>query len=67
MQRCRRHAVVGILVIAAIITPTSDIFTLLSVALPMWLLYEASILVVKRMHVKSTQQRDADGEMLKQV
>ena len=52
MQRYRRHAVVVILVIAAIITPTSDIFTLLLVALPMWLLYEASILVVKRIHVK---------------
>jgi len=53
MQRYRRHAVVVILVIAAIITPTSDIFTLLLVALPMWLLYEASILVVKRIHVKT--------------
>lgn len=56
MQRCRRHAVVGILVIAAIITPTSDIFTLMLVALPMWLLYEASILVVKRMHVKNNSK-----------
>lgn len=48
MRRYRRHAVVIILVVAAIITPTSDVFTLLLVALPMWLLYEVSILIVKR-------------------
>ena len=47
MRRYRRHAVVIILVVAAIITPTSDVFTLLLVSLPMWLLYEISILIVK--------------------
>lgn len=48
MQRYRRHAIVSILIIAAVITPTSDIFTLLLVALPMWVLYEISIFIVKR-------------------
>lgn len=48
MRRYRHHAVVIILVVAAIITPTSDVFTLLLVSLPMWLLYEVSILIVKR-------------------
>lgn len=48
MRRCRKHAVVAILVIAAVITPTSDLFTLLLVSLPMWLLYEASIGIVAR-------------------
>ena len=48
MRRYRRHAVVIILVVAAIITPTSDVFTLLLVSLPMWLLYEVSIWIVKR-------------------
>lgn len=46
MRRCRRHAIVAILIIAAVITPTSDIFTLLIVSAPIWLLYEASILIV---------------------
>ena len=46
MRRYRRHAVVAILVVAAIITPTTDIFTLLVVSLPIWLLYEVSILLV---------------------
>lgn len=48
MRRYRKHAVVIILVIAAVITPTSDVFTLLLVALPMWLLYEVSIFIVNK-------------------
>lgn len=47
MSQYRRHAVVAILVISAIITPTTDAFTLLVVALPIWLLYEMSIWIVK--------------------
>jgi len=47
MSRYRRHAVVVILIVAAIITPTQDVFTLLIVSLPIWLLYEASIWVVR--------------------
>ena len=48
MRRYRRHAIVAILVVAAVITPTSDVFTLTLVSLPIWLLYEASILVVRK-------------------
>lgn len=48
MRRYRKHAIVVILIIAAIITPTSDVFTLCLVALPICLLYEVSIWVVRR-------------------
>ena len=47
MQSMRRHAVVAILTVSAIITPTTDAFTLFVVALPIWLLYELSIVIVK--------------------
>lgn len=47
MGQWRKHAIVAILVVAAIITPTTDAFTLFVVALPIWLLYELSILIVK--------------------
>jgi sec-independent protein translocase protein TatC len=47
MQKWRKHAIVTILVAAAVITPTTDAFTLFVVALPIWLLYELSILIVK--------------------
>lgn len=48
MRKFRRHAIVAILLVAAIITPTSDVFTLLIVSLPIWLLYEASIWIVRK-------------------
>lgn len=48
MQQYRRHAIVIILIIAAIITPTSDAITLAIVSIPMYLLYEVSILLVPK-------------------
>ena len=48
MSRYRRHAIVAILIVAAIITPTTDVFTLCIVSLPIWLLYEVSIWVVPK-------------------
>ena len=48
MTHYRRHVIVALLIVAAIITPTSDVFTLSIVAFPMWLLYEFSILIVKK-------------------
>lgn len=47
MKTYRKHSIVAILIVAAIITPTSDVFTLLFVSLPMYLLYEGSIILVK--------------------
>ena len=47
MAEYRRHAIVAILVVAAIITPTTDMFTLFVVALPIYLLYELSIQIVR--------------------
>lgn len=47
MSCYRRHAIVVILIIAAVITPTSDMFTMLIVSLPVWLLYEASVVIVR--------------------
>lgn len=48
MRKYRRHAIVAIVIVAAIITPTADAFTLVLVALPIYLLYEFSIFVVKK-------------------
>ncbi|MBP5570625.1 MAG: twin-arginine translocase subunit TatC [Prevotella sp.] len=47
MKRYRRHAIVVVLIVAAVITPSTDIFTLLIVSLPIWLLYEGSIYIVR--------------------
>ena len=48
MRQYRRHAILAIVTLAAIVTPTTDILTLGLVSLPVWLLYEASILVVRK-------------------
>ncbi len=50
MSTYRRHALVAILIVAAIITPTTDVFTLFVVALPIYLLYEISILIVRKVN-----------------
>lgn len=47
MKKYRRHAIVVILIIGAIITPTGDPFTLSLVSVPIYLLWELSILIVK--------------------
>jgi sec-independent protein translocase protein TatC len=47
MKKYRKQAIIIILIIAAIITPTADVFTLLLVFFPIYLLYEVSIFIVK--------------------
>lgn len=59
LRSFRRHAVVVILVLAAIITPTSDPFTLMAMAVPMYLLYEAGIVVawqIERVRARREQE-----------
>lgn len=48
MRNSRRYAIVVILIIAAIITPTPDVLTMLTVSFPMFILYEFSILIAAR-------------------
>lgn len=50
MAQYRRHALVAILIVAAIITPTTDAFTLFVVAVPIYLLYELSIVIVRKLN-----------------
>ena len=54
LKKYRRHAIVAIAIVAAVITPTGDAVTLTLVTLPIYLLYEASIIIVKRTNLKST-------------
>ena len=54
MTRYRKHAIVVIVILAAVITPTGDAITMSVVALPIYLLYEVSVLVVKRVSAKKS-------------
>ena len=59
MRRTRRYAIVIILIIAAIITPTPDAITMSVVAVPLLLLYEVGILVAV-----GVEKRRAKKELL---
>lgn len=45
LRRNRRYAIVGILVLVAVITPSGDPYTLGILSVPMYLFYEASIII----------------------
>ncbi len=45
MSKYRRHSIVAILIIAAVITPSPDPVTQLMVAVPLWILYEISVVI----------------------
>lgn len=47
LKKYRRHAFVILMVVAALITPSGDPFTLMAVGLPLYALYELSIVVCK--------------------
>ena len=48
MRSSRRYATVIILIIAAVVTPTPDLIIMLTVSLPLFLLYEVSIFISAR-------------------
>ncbi|MBQ7631800.1 MAG: twin-arginine translocase subunit TatC [Paludibacteraceae bacterium] len=48
LRTYRRHAFVGLLILAAIITPTGDAVTLLLVTVPLYVLYEISIFIIRK-------------------
>lgn len=54
LKRYRKHAFVAIMVVAAIITPP-DLMTLILVTIPLYLLFEVSISILKRMERKHRQ------------
>jgi sec-independent protein translocase protein TatC len=46
LKRYRRHVILGLVVVSALVTPP-DIFSQVALSLPMWLLYEGSIIIVR--------------------
>lgn len=59
----RRYAIVIILIVAGVVTPTPDAFTQLMLAGPLYLLYEISIIVLKlTAKKKSVPETSTEGE-----
>jgi sec-independent protein translocase protein TatC len=57
MARTRPYAIVLIVVLATIITPTPDVLTLIAMSLPMCLLYESCIWIAWFMRRRATRAR----------
>jgi sec-independent protein translocase protein TatC len=49
LRSWRRVAILGIAIFAAVITPSSDPYTMLAMSVPMWLFYELAIIVGRLM------------------
>ncbi|MBE0677459.1 MAG: twin-arginine translocase subunit TatC [Bacteroidales bacterium] len=60
MRKYRKHAIVLVLLVAAVITPP-DIFSLILVTIPLILLYELSIFIAARV-VRKRAEKDAEDE-----
>ena len=56
LKKVRSYAFVTLLILSALITPTTDPFTMTVVALPLYLLYELSILVAKTKKVEEEEE-----------
>lgn len=48
LKKYRRHAIVIIVALAAVLTPTGDPVTLMVVSIPIYLLYELGVLIAKK-------------------
>ncbi len=59
MRKYRKHSVVICLILAAVITPTSDITTMLLVAVPLYILYEISIFVSANVLKKAAKKANS--------
>jgi sec-independent protein translocase protein TatC len=46
LRKGRRYAIVAILIVAAFVTPTPDVFNMMLLAVPLYVLFEVSILVL---------------------
>lgn len=61
----RGYVIIGIFVIAAVLTPTTDAISQCAMAIPMWLLYEAGVIVARLMvrgRKKDAEEKDADKD-----
>ena len=62
LRSTRKYAIVIILIVAAFITPSPDWMSQLIVFVPLWLLYELSILVSARVYKQDKEEEDKEWD-----
>ncbi len=55
LRKYRKHTMIGILIIAGVITPSPDVFSQLIVAFPLYALFELSLAISSRMYRKKQE------------
>ena len=63
LSHYRKHSYIAMLVIDAIVTPTTDAFSMIVIAIPLIVLYEITIIVSKM----ASRKEDINSYMLKEV
>lgn len=58
LKKYRRHAFVIIVIAAAIITPSTDPFSLTIVTIPLYLLFEASVIIASRINKRQDKEKE---------
>lgn len=66
-RKYRRYAIVILLVLAAIITPTSDPFTLMVVFIPLYMLYELGIVFSRNAEEEEEEEDDEEEEEIDEI
>lgn len=56
LKRVRKYSIVIILIVAAVITPGPDVISQMTVAIPLFLLYEVSILLTRRIEKRQAEE-----------
>lgn len=59
LSKTRRYAILVVIIAAALITPTPDIYNMMFLAVPMYILYEAGIILMKMVEKKDVAEERA--------
>jgi len=62
LQKIRPYFIVIAFIVAAVLTPTPDVFSQLMLAIPLILFYEISIIIAKILYPKSTKYKELQNE-----
>ena len=55
LRKYRKHTMIGILIVAGIITPSPDVFSQMVVAVPLYALFELSLAISSRIYRKKQE------------
>lgn len=61
LTKTRRFAILFIAIAAALITPTPDVYNMMLLAVPMYILYEVGIILMKIVEKKESRKRAAEN------